>query len=237
MSGPNEWGDDVALALASNVLGVDIILIPAFKESAQNRDLGITIIWCIKKTKHEPLYLFYYSESDFSSPHFQSIFPRSSDNVVKQYLVQNDDRGSLTDSASVVVNLTEESLQDIPIVMDDVSFQSIQVIAENPVSVMSQQVVPQKRGRGRPPGSKNKPKPDTSRPSCPVPDTSQPAARRRWRRRGRGKGQSLSEVLNHSLTMSRRCGSRNISRHISPSETNNLSPSLADVSYVEETRR
>ena len=125
MSGPNEWGDDVALALASNVLGVDIILIPAFKESAQNRDLGITIIWCIKKTKHEPLYLFYYSESDFSSPHFQSIFPRSSDNVVKQYLVQNDDRGSLTDSASVVVNLTEESLQDIPIVMDDVSFQSI----------------------------------------------------------------------------------------------------------------
>ena len=249
MSGPNEWGDDVALALASNVLGVDIILIPAFKESAQNRDLGITIIWCIKKTKHEPLYLFYYSESDFSSPHFQSIFPRSSDNVVKQYLVQNDDRGSLTDSASVVVNLTEESLQDIPIVMDDVSFQSIQVIAENPVSVMSQQVVPQKRGRGRPPGSKNKPKSDTSRPSCPEPDTSQPGpsggrgrpGRRRGSKnkpqpdtsrpscpgggRGRGRGRGL-ESLNLSHTMSRLV-----------SRSQNHSPPPADVSYVEEARR
>ena len=125
----------------------------------------------------------------------------------------------LTDSASVVVNLTEESLQDIPIVMDDVSFQSIQVIGENPVSVMSQQVVPQKRGRGRPPGSRNKPKSDTSRPSCPG------HGKERGRGRGRGRG---SESLNLSHTMS--C-------LVSQSQNHSPPPPPADVSYVEEARR
>ena len=100
-------------------------------------------------------------------PHFQSIFPRCVDNVMKTYLT------SLTPS------LTEESLQDIPIVLDsqysqlEISnepFQSTRVVisssvGENPVSLMAQEVVPRKRGRPR--GSKNKKKPETSRPSCP----------------------------------------------------------------------
>ena len=62
--GQYEWGDDVVLQLATNVLSVDVAIIPAFKESAGHRDLGITIIRSIEKPKHEPLYLFYYSESD-----------------------------------------------------------------------------------------------------------------------------------------------------------------------------
>ena len=161
MSRPYEWGDDVALQLASNVLGVDVVLIPAFKESAYHRDVGITIIRSIEKNKREPLYLFYYSESDFCNPHFQSIFPRCRDNVVKTYLEQNDDRVSLSHSEPhpVSFSLTEESIQDIPIVLESQSFHSIQVITntsvgENPVSVMAQEVVPEKRRRGRPPGSK-----------------------------------------------------------------------------------
>ena len=101
MSSPDDfgqyaWGDDVALQLAANGLGVDIAIIPAFKESAGHRDPGITIIRSIQKPKHAPLYLFYYSESDFSNPHFQSIFPRSQDNVVKIFIAQNDDRVSLS---------------------------------------------------------------------------------------------------------------------------------------------
>ena len=35
--------------LTTNVLGVDIILVPAFKESAQIRNPGITIIWTTVK--------------------------------------------------------------------------------------------------------------------------------------------------------------------------------------------
>ena len=183
MSDPNEWGDDVALQLASNVLRVDIVLITAFHESAVHKDLGLTIIKSQEKSIPEPLYLFYYSESDFSSAHFQSIFPRCADNVVKTYLT------SLTPS------LTEESLQDIPIVLDsqysqlEISnepFQSTRVVisssvGENPVSLMAQEVVPRKRGRPR--GSKNKKKPETSRPSCPEVGTQGGAWRSRSRKR------------------------------------------------------
>ena len=150
----------MALQLASNVLRVDIVLITAFHESAVHKDLGLTIIKSLDKSNPEPLYLFYYSESDFSSAHFQSIFPRCADNVVKTYLT------SLT--PSLTPSLTEESLQDIPIVLDsqysqlEISnepFQSTRVVisssvGENPVSLMAQEVVPRKRGR--PEGSKNK---------------------------------------------------------------------------------
>ena len=51
MSDPNEWGDDLALQLASNVLGVDIVLITAFPESAVYKDLGLTIIKILEKSK------------------------------------------------------------------------------------------------------------------------------------------------------------------------------------------
>ena len=183
MSDPNEWGDDVALQLASNVLRVDIVLITAFHESAVHKDLGLTIINSQEKSNPEPLYLFYYSESDFSSAHFQSIFPRYADNVVKTYLT------------SLAPSLTEESLQDIPIVLDsqysqlEISnepFQSTRVVisssvGENPVSLMAQEVVPRKRGRPR--GSKNKKKPETSRPSCPEVGTQGGAWRSRSRKR------------------------------------------------------
>ena len=48
------------------------------------------------------------------------------------------------------------------------------LIGETPVSVLASQfsqareVLPVKRGPGRPAGSKNKPKPETTRPSCPT---------------------------------------------------------------------
>ena len=47
----------------------------------------------------------------------------------------------------------EESIQDIPIILDDASFQSVLCEGENPVSVMAQEVVPEKRKRGRPPAA------------------------------------------------------------------------------------
>ena len=54
LGSPKEWrrnmsqlgvyGDQVALTLASNVLGVDIVIIPAFRESSVHPGLGITVI-------------------------------------------------------------------------------------------------------------------------------------------------------------------------------------------------
>ena len=68
MSRPDEWGDEVAITCASNVLGVNIVIAVAFQED-------LIIIKSLERSKHEPLYLFYYSETDFSPAHYQSIRP------------------------------------------------------------------------------------------------------------------------------------------------------------------
>ena len=69
---PNEWRDEVVLNIASNLLEVDIKIIPAFKESSCNE--GFTIIKPLNNAKHDPLFLFSFSESNFKMVHYQSIF-------------------------------------------------------------------------------------------------------------------------------------------------------------------
>ena len=116
MSDPSQWGDEVALNLASNVLGVDIVIITAFRESAiDDKVHGLTITKSLEKPRYGPLYLFLFSESDFRSAHYQSIRPRSS--VVQTYLENLrslDNRISFITPSSPVVE--EENRKDIPVV-------------------------------------------------------------------------------------------------------------------------
>ena len=67
MSQDGEWGDEVFIHLAANVLSLDIIVIPAFRESSIQQGLGITVIKCFEKPHHKPVFLFCFSESDFKS--------------------------------------------------------------------------------------------------------------------------------------------------------------------------
>ena len=68
------------------------------------------------------------------------------------------------------------------------------LIGETPVAVLASQfsqareIHPVKKKRGRPVGSKNKPKPETTRPSCPT------LPKARGRGRGRGRGNSSQNV-------------------------------------------
>ena len=77
MIDPNEWGDEIVLNLVSNLLEVVINVIPAFRESSCNQDKGFTIISPLNSAKHDPLFLFAFSDSDFSSAHYTSIFPKT----------------------------------------------------------------------------------------------------------------------------------------------------------------
>ena len=92
MSRVGEWGDDVALNLACNVLGVTIVLVIAFEESP-------VIFRSLEHSNAEPLYLYYFSDSNFSPPHYESIRP-----------------GSSSTPSLVPVTLEEESLQEILVV-------------------------------------------------------------------------------------------------------------------------
>ena len=77
MLNPNEWGDEIVLQLASNLLEVEFEIIPAFKESATDPGAGLTVIRPhITTARHGKVYLFLFSESDFSPAHYQSVWPR-----------------------------------------------------------------------------------------------------------------------------------------------------------------
>ena len=58
-TGLGTWGDEVFLwQVASNILQVDLIIIPCFRESSVHQGLGFTLIKSFERPKHLPLYLF-----------------------------------------------------------------------------------------------------------------------------------------------------------------------------------
>ena len=61
----------------------DIIVIPAFRESAENTTLGYTVIRAEKRISSEPLYLFYFSDSEFRNAHYQSVRPATDNNILR----------------------------------------------------------------------------------------------------------------------------------------------------------
>ena len=133
LGSPKEWrrnmlqlgvyGDEVALTLASNVLGVDIVIIPAFRESSVHPGLGITVIKSIKKPQYDPLYMFLFSESDFKEPHYQSVRPIDDDNVLVTFLKENLEIRDCNMTEASCLELTEESLDNIPVDVIDESRQ------------------------------------------------------------------------------------------------------------------
>ena len=126
---PSEYGDEVVLNLASNLLSLNIIIVPAFKESGVYTGLGITLIKPLDTPKHPPVILFYYSDSDFVSPHYQSVRPRSEVNVLRTFLTETDGSQAMiqdTFSTSLDVSdrglgpkLTVENFDNIPVMLDN----------------------------------------------------------------------------------------------------------------------
>ena len=83
------WGDEVFLVLASNILQVDLIIIPCFRESSVHQGLGFTLIKSFERPKHLPLYLFSFSESDFNPAHYISVLPNNpKENVILTYWME-----------------------------------------------------------------------------------------------------------------------------------------------------
>ena len=80
---PGTWGDAVFLQLACLYLETDLIVIPAFRESAENTTLGYTVFRAEKRTSSEPLYLFYFSDSESKNANYQSVRPATEDNRKK----------------------------------------------------------------------------------------------------------------------------------------------------------
>ena len=120
MLNQNEWGDEVVLVLASNILQVDIHVIPAFRESSCNHS-GIIIVKSSSDTSNkQPLFLFHFSDSDFSPAHYQSIKPSLPASLPPEIAVTevinfHDQQDQLVSE----FELTEESIRNVQIVITD----------------------------------------------------------------------------------------------------------------------
>ena len=68
MLNPKEWGGEIVLVLSSELLHVDIQIIPAFGEVAILKSSS-------ESSNRRPLWLFHFSEVEFYSPHYQSVKP------------------------------------------------------------------------------------------------------------------------------------------------------------------
>ena len=67
MSQDGEWGDEVFLCLAVNVLSLDIVIVAAFRESSFLQGLGITITKSFEKPSvHVLLFQVQLPESSLS---------------------------------------------------------------------------------------------------------------------------------------------------------------------------
>ena len=109
---------------------VEIILILAFCESGCDSVRGITKIQPLFETRNGPLYLFAYSDSDFISPHYESVWPKDPTFLPSSILPPSLRPSSLGIEVADVINLedtemsgnlqvTEENIEDIQIVVQE----------------------------------------------------------------------------------------------------------------------
>ena len=90
-------GDEVILQAASNLFQSQIVILPVFWSAAHLPSLGITLISPSSKTTKSPtktstsssaLFLQYFSESRFLTPHYQSVRPKDGQNHLVDTLHQ-----------------------------------------------------------------------------------------------------------------------------------------------------
>jgi len=93
MAQEGTMGDEVILQAAANLFQSQIVILPVFWSAAHLPSLGITLISPSSKTSKSPtsssaLFLQYFSESRFLTPHYQSVRPKSGQNHLVDTLHQ-----------------------------------------------------------------------------------------------------------------------------------------------------
>ena len=73
MLDPKTWGDEVVLALTSNLLELDIKIIPAFRESGLESVSGVTTIKPLVRAKHQHLFHYFTSFLRTTRVSFQGV--------------------------------------------------------------------------------------------------------------------------------------------------------------------
>ena len=111
---PNEYGDEIILHLASNLLEVEIILIPAFRESGCDPVRGITKIQPLLEPRNDPFYLFANSDSSILPPSIAIDDTEMLGEIEVTDVINHEVTEMLGN-----LEVTEENIGDIQIVVQD----------------------------------------------------------------------------------------------------------------------
>merc|ERR1711963_1158200 len=112
-------GDQVVLQVAANFFQRQIVILPVFWSAAHLPSLGITLISPSSKSppktssSRSALFLQYFSESRFLTPHYQSVRPKPGEN----HLVESLQRSLVGDGKAPKDEEEEEfltQLKDLP---------------------------------------------------------------------------------------------------------------------------
>merc|ERR1719244_616544 len=113
-------GDQVVLQVAANLFQRQIVILPVFWSAAHLPSLGITLISPSSRSPSKTsssssaLFLQYFSESRFLTPHYQSVRPKAGDN----HLVESLQRSLVGDGKAQKDEEEEEEfisqLNDLP---------------------------------------------------------------------------------------------------------------------------
>merc|ERR1711963_903343 len=112
-------GDQVVLQVAANFFQRQIVILPVFWTAAHLPSLGITLISPSSKSppktssSRSALFLQYFSESRFLTPHYQSVRPKPGEN----HLVESLQRSLVGDGKAPKDEEEEEfltQLKDLP---------------------------------------------------------------------------------------------------------------------------
>merc|ERR1712088_617736 len=113
-------GDQVVLQVAANLFQRQIAILPVFWSAAHLPSLGITLISPSSRSPSKTsssssaLFLQYFSESRFLTPHYQSVRPKAGDN----HLVESLQRSLVGDGKAQKDEEEEEEfisqLNDLP---------------------------------------------------------------------------------------------------------------------------
>merc|ERR1712004_296091 len=85
-------GDQVVLQVAANLFQRQIVILPVFWSAAHLPSLGITLISPTSRSpsktssSRSALFLQYFSESRFLTPHYQSVRPKAGENQLVESL-------------------------------------------------------------------------------------------------------------------------------------------------------
>ena len=101
------WGDEVFLwQVASNILQVDLIIIPCFRESSVHQGLGFTLIKSFERPKHLPLYLFSFWNltltRHITSVYYQTIIVTITDRT-SLFQKRSNDNGLI-----IIINIIQD---------------------------------------------------------------------------------------------------------------------------------